>query len=60
MAKLNVTLVKSTIGATPYQKKVVAALGLGKLNSCAELPDTPQTRGAINKVSHLLKVEEIK
>ena len=56
--KLKVTLVKSTIGSSPYQKKVVESLGLGKLNSVAELPNTPATLGAINKVSHLLKVEE--
>ena len=59
MGKLKITLVKSTIGSTPYQKKVVKALGLTKLNKSVELPDTPQTRGAVNKVSHLLKVEEL-
>jgi large subunit ribosomal protein L30 len=55
---LKVTLVKSTIGSTPYQKKVVEALGLGKLNSSVVLPNSPATQGAVNKVSHLLKVEE--
>ncbi len=55
---LKVTLVKSTIGSSPYQKKVVEALGLIKLHQTVQLPDTPQTRGAINKVCHLLKVEE--
>ncbi|MCF0149987.1 MAG: 50S ribosomal protein L30 [Firmicutes bacterium] len=55
---LKITLVKSTIGATPYQKKVVEALGLRKLHHTVELPDTPQTWGAVKKVSHLLKVEE--
>lgn len=59
MGKLKVTLVRSTIGETPYQKKVVEALGLRKLHQSVELPDTPQTRGAINKVPHLLKVEEL-
>ena len=57
---LKITLVKSTIGSTPYQKKVVEALGLKKLHQSVELPDTPQTRGAVNKVSHLLQVEEVK
>ncbi|MDO5441917.1 MAG: 50S ribosomal protein L30 [Bacillota bacterium] len=57
MAKIKIELVKSTIGSSPYQKKVVKALGLGKLHSVVELEDTPQTRGAIEKVSHLLKVE---
>ena len=55
---LKITLVKSTIGSTPYQKKVVEALGLGKLNSSVVLPDNASTKGSINKVSHLLKVEE--
>ncbi len=59
MGTLKITLVKSTIGESPYQKKVVKALGLRKMNHSVELPDTPQTRGAVNKVSHLLKVEEL-
>lgn len=59
MGKLKITLVKSTIGESPYQKKVVEALGLRKMQQSVELPDTPQTRGAVNKVSHLLKVEEL-
>ena len=59
MGNLKITLVKSTIGESPYQKKVVEALGLRKIRQSVELPDTPQTRGAVNKVSHLLKVEEL-
>ena len=59
MAKIKITLVKSTIGQTPYQKKVVAALGLTKLHQSVVLEDTPQTRGSVNKVSHLLSVEEL-
>jgi large subunit ribosomal protein L30 len=57
--KLKVTLIKSTIGSTPYQKKVVEAMGLKKIRQSVELEDTPSTRGAIFKVSHLLKVEEL-
>jgi large subunit ribosomal protein L30 len=57
MAKIKITLIKSTIGASPYQKKVVEALGLKKIRQTVELEDTPQTRGAVSKVSHLLKVE---
>lgn len=56
---LKVTLVKSTIGSSPYQKKVVEALGLRKIRQSVELADTPATRGAIFKVSHLLNVEEL-
>ena len=59
MAKLRITLVKSPIACQPRQKKTVEALGLRKLNHAVELEDSPATRGAINKVSHLLKVEEL-
>lgn len=57
--KVRVTLVKSTIGASPAQKKVVEALGLRKIRQSVELPNNPQTRGAVAKVSHLLTMEEI-
>ena len=59
MGKLKITLVKSPIACQPKQKKTVEALGLRKLNHSVELEDSPATRGAINKVSHLLKVEEL-
>jgi large subunit ribosomal protein L30 len=59
LAKLKVTLVKSLIGRKKDQKATVEALGLGKVNSTAEHNDTPQIRGMINKISYLLKVEEI-
>lgn len=58
MSMLKITLTKSTIGATPKQRKVVEALGLKKLNHSVEWADTPQTRGAIDKVTHLVTVEE--
>ena len=57
--KLKITLVKSTIGSTPYQKKVVEAMGLRKIRQSVELEDSPAVRGAVFKVSHLLKVEEL-
>jgi large subunit ribosomal protein L30 len=57
--KLKITLTKSTIGASPKQRKVVEALGLKKMHHSVELADTPATRGAVKKVSHLLTVEEI-
>ncbi|MDR3296383.1 MAG: 50S ribosomal protein L30 [Clostridiales Family XIII bacterium] len=57
--KLKITLTKSTIGAPPNQKRVVTALGLRKMHHSVEFPDTPQTRGAIKKVKHLLTVEEV-
>ena len=57
--KIKVTLTKSVIGASPKQRKVVEALGLKKMHQSVELEDTPAARGAINKVPHLLTVEEL-
>ena len=57
--KLRVTLVKSTIGAVPKNKKTVEALGLRKLNKTVEMPDNAAVRGMIQQVRHLVKVEEI-
>ncbi len=60
MAKMiKVTLTKSTIGASPRQRKVVEALGLRKMHQSVELVDSPRSRGSINKVKHLLTVEEL-
>ena len=59
MAKLKVTLVKSVIGCKQDQIATVAALGLKKIRDVKEHADNPQIRGMINKVSHLVKVEEI-
>ena len=56
---LNITLVKSTIGAVPKHKKTVEALGLKKLHKTVTLPDNAATRGMIQQVKHLVKVEEI-
>ncbi|MFQ3645367.1 MAG: 50S ribosomal protein L30 [Anaerolineae bacterium] len=55
--KLRVTLVKSGIGYNQRQKDTLIALGLRRLKTTVELPDTPQTRGMINTVTHLVKVE---
>ncbi|MCI8485272.1 MAG: 50S ribosomal protein L30 [Lachnospiraceae bacterium] len=57
--KLKITLVKSTIGAVPKNRKTVEALGLRKLNHSVEMPDNQAVRGMIQKVRHLVKVEEI-
>ena len=59
MAKLKITLVRSTIGALKDQQATVKALGLRKTNSVVEQPDNPCIRGMIFKVKHLVKVEEI-
>ena len=57
--KLKITLVKSTIGATPKHRATVEALGLKKLNKSVELPNNAATKGMIAQVRHLVKVEEI-
>lgn len=60
MAKMiKITLTKSTIGALPKHKKIVEALGLKKMHQSVELVDSPVSRGAVSKVSHLVTVEEI-
>lgn len=60
MAKMvKVTLTKSTIGASPRQKKVVEALGLKKMHQSVELVDSKVTRGAVDKVRHLVTLEEL-
>lgn len=59
MAKLKITLVRSLIGRPETQRVTVRTLGLRKLNSSVVREDNPQTRGAINKVAHLLKVEQV-
>jgi large subunit ribosomal protein L30 len=58
--KLRITLVKSPIGYTQRQKATVRALGLGRMNSSVVQNDTPPIRGMIAKISHLIKVEEVK
>jgi large subunit ribosomal protein L30 len=59
VAKLKITLAKSTNKAKKAQVATVKALGLKKIGSCVEQQDNPQIRGMINKVSHLVIVEEI-
>ena len=55
---IKVTLVKSPIGAIPKHKKTVEALGLKKMHKTVELPDNAATRGMVDQVKHLVKVEE--
>ncbi|MBD3331640.1 50S ribosomal protein L30 [candidate division GN15 bacterium] len=59
MAKLKVTQIRSTIHRKLPQKRTIEALGLGKLHRSVVHNDTPQIRGMINKVSHLVQVEEV-
>ena len=59
MAKLKVKLIKSIIGRKEDQINTVKALGLKKINSEVEHDDTPQIRGMIQKVIHLVEVKEM-
>lgn len=58
--KLRITWVKSSIGYSRRQKGTIRALGLHHLGDVVEQADTPVIRGMVNKVSHLVHVEEIK
>ena len=57
--RLRIKWVKSSIGYPRRQKGTVRALGLRRLGDVVEQADTPVIRGMINKVSHLVQVEEI-
>ncbi|RXQ96675.1 50S ribosomal protein L30 [Ancylomarina salipaludis] len=58
MAKIKITQVKSKIGSSARQKKTLEALGLKKINGTVEHEATPQIKGMVAKVSHLVIVEE--
>ncbi|MDX1405668.1 MAG: 50S ribosomal protein L30 [Woeseiaceae bacterium] len=57
--RLKVTLTKSRFGRLKSHKACVAGLGLRKMHQSVTVIDTPENRGMINKVSYLLKVEEV-
>ena len=59
MARLKVTQIRSTIDRKEPQKRTIIALGLGKLHKTVVHNDTPQIRGMVRAVTHLVKVEEI-
>lgn len=58
MAKLRVTWIKSGIGYTQDQKRTLKALGFHRLNQSVTHDDRPSVRGMLNKVKHLIRVEE--
>jgi large subunit ribosomal protein L30 len=58
MADIKVTLKRSGIGRPKYFTKVLQGLGLRRLNQTVTVQNTPEIRGMINKVSHLVVVEE--
>jgi large subunit ribosomal protein L30 len=55
--KVTVRLVRSMIGRPEKQRLVLRGMGLTKLQKSVQLPDTPQVRGMIDKVKHLVRVE---
>ncbi len=57
--KIKITQIKSVIDRPKDQKDTIKALGLGRPNYSKIHNDTPQIRGMVNKVKHLLKFEEI-
>lgn len=56
--KLQVTLIKSTIGQKPKARDTVRSLGLRKLHQTVQHNDTPDVRGMLHRVRHLVRVEE--
>ncbi len=59
MGKVRITQVRSAINRPKRQKLTIKALGLGKLNRSVEVEATPQIKGMVNKVSHLVTVTEL-
>ncbi len=59
MAKIKITQVRSKIGSDKTQKATLIALGIKKLNHSVEHEVTPQILGMVNKVKHLVIVEEV-
>ncbi|NOY85883.1 MAG: 50S ribosomal protein L30 [Deltaproteobacteria bacterium] len=59
MGKIDITLVRSTIGKPEKQARVVQSLGLRKVNQTVRHDDNPRIRGMVNKVSHLVRTREV-
>ncbi len=59
MTVLRVTQVRSAIGSKPKQRGTLRALGLGRIGRSNTLPDRPEIRGMIQRVPHLVSVEEV-
>jgi len=59
MKKIKITQVKSGIDRSERQKQTLIALGLKKMHASKEVEATPQILGMVNKVAHLIKVEEV-
>ena len=59
MAKVRITQVRSQIGQTQRHRGTLRALGLGKIGRTVEQEQSPQLAGALRKVRHLVKIEEV-
>jgi len=57
--EINVTLVRSPIGAQPKHKECVRGLGLKRIRQTVTLEDTPSVRGMVNKIYYMVRVEEV-
>lgn len=57
-SSIRIQYVRSSIGRPQRQKDVVRGLGLSRLNQIVERPDTPEIRGMVNKVPHLVQIVE--
>lgn len=56
--QLKITQIRSYIGRPEKQRRMLKGLGLGKMNKTVVLQDTPEIRGMVNKLSHLVAMEE--
>jgi len=59
MTKIRVIQFKSSIGASKTQKRILAALGISKLNRPVEHEARPEILGMVNKLQHLVRIEEV-
>ena len=57
--QINVTLVRSPIGAQPKHKECIRGLGLKRMHQTVTLEDTPSVRGMVNKVYYMVRVESV-
>jgi large subunit ribosomal protein L30 len=58
MGKIKLKQVGSPIRRSGHQKKILTGLGLGKMHRVVEIEDTPEVRGAIAKLPHMVKIED--
>lgn len=59
MAELKITQIRSLIGRPPKHRRIMRALGLRRIRHTVVHPDRPEVRGMINKIPHLIEVEEV-